>query len=607
LWRDSQPRGLVIGAKLASFGAIFSFSWPALMAGWRSLRAGLRHALRRCRSSEANLPVLKLRTSLLGLVGAALTLGAGCSDKFEGWEDAATCSGDGDGNEPDAEEPGEGMGGGGAEECVGECLCASSEVYCADECVDPASNVEFCGAKGSCSGDDAGVSCGDTELCMEGQCVLQCAEGQIECGGACVEPLEDQNYCGASGDCSGGNLGEVCEAGEFCSGGVCRAWGEAELIASLPDGNLFGPKLAMSPGGSALLTYGGSGFMWFSRDFARSSDTWEAEQTLLSGVGVNTSAIGMSREGNRFILHGGLSMRSKLNGAAFEDLPGQTAGGPVAASISVADDNSVALAWRVSGVDGIWTSFFSPDSQSWAPVRHAWTEEGFAPSIVTDGVRTLLVAEKGLGESLSFMADDGDGATMTPLPGETLGGATRPSVHLNAAGEGLVSYYTEPDGRPEQTWAVAYSFDDDEWGEHFLLSEQRVSTISSMQGAIAYGLVDSALRTEIWWAANQEDLTGFPEGKSQILLDKPSDTLVAAVNDDGSLMILFRAEGNVYWSRLMRTSGEWTEPVIVAQSPSVYNSSLAFKLDRAGRSIAVWSEPNPLAREFQSLWSARLE
>jgi hypothetical protein len=51
--------------------------------------------------------------------------------------------------------------------------------------------------------------------------VLSCQQGLVECNNTCIDPLNDESYCGASATCTDY---DVCGAGEICNGnGVCAA------------------------------------------------------------------------------------------------------------------------------------------------------------------------------------------------------------------------------------------------------------------------------------------------------------------------------------------------------------------------------------------------
>lgn len=104
--------------------------------------------------------------------------------------------------------------------CVG--FCQLGYVNCDDSCVDPLSNRNYCGAVNSCQDGEAGVECEEGIDCIDGLCQLICPDGQLACGPYCVSPSTDSDYCGASGDCLGGNSGEVCAPDESCNSGVCE-------------------------------------------------------------------------------------------------------------------------------------------------------------------------------------------------------------------------------------------------------------------------------------------------------------------------------------------------------------------------------------------------
>ncbi|MEQ8461446.1 MAG: hypothetical protein RIB77_44605 [Sandaracinaceae bacterium] len=99
--------------------------------------------------------------------------------------------------------------------------CPAGQIECGGACVDPATDRDFCGASGACTGADAGASCAAGEVCAAGACATSCPPGQIECGGRCVDPDSDRNFCGASASCAGPDAGDICGAGEVCAAGTC--------------------------------------------------------------------------------------------------------------------------------------------------------------------------------------------------------------------------------------------------------------------------------------------------------------------------------------------------------------------------------------------------
>jgi len=105
-------------------------------------------------------------------------------------------------------------------ECVERCP-ADDELDCGGVCVRPGTSREFCGATGDCTGGGSGSTCGDGFVCADGACAEDCPDGQIECDGECRIAATDTTYCGASGDCQGDNRGEDCGSTAGCVEGEC--------------------------------------------------------------------------------------------------------------------------------------------------------------------------------------------------------------------------------------------------------------------------------------------------------------------------------------------------------------------------------------------------
>lgn len=83
--------------------------------------------------------------------------------------------------------------------------CADGLALCGEECVSLFVSVAHCGA---C--DNA---CSPGLACFEGECVLSCPGGLLDCGGSCVR-LDSKEHCGACGNACEGNLS--------CLDGQCR-------------------------------------------------------------------------------------------------------------------------------------------------------------------------------------------------------------------------------------------------------------------------------------------------------------------------------------------------------------------------------------------------
>ncbi|MEW5849732.1 MAG: hypothetical protein AB2A00_13020 [Myxococcota bacterium] len=119
--------------------------------------------------------------------------------------------------------------------------CPGGQVMCGGRCVSPESDEDYCGAQGDCQGANAGRSCADGYSCEGGQCVISCPTGQIACGGTCVDPRTDNNYCGAQADCQGANAGAQCNAGYVCNGsGECALSCQQGFIVC--DGQCINPR-----------------------------------------------------------------------------------------------------------------------------------------------------------------------------------------------------------------------------------------------------------------------------------------------------------------------------------------------------------------------------
>ncbi len=109
--------------------------------------------------------------------------------------------------------------------------CPGGSIACNGNCIDPNTNVDFCGARGDCFGEDAsnsrGTVCGEGSLCVRGKCdekeQLVCGTSQKKCAVSgenshmeCMNIQTDRENCG---DC-----GVICDENEVCSEGVCRRY-----------------------------------------------------------------------------------------------------------------------------------------------------------------------------------------------------------------------------------------------------------------------------------------------------------------------------------------------------------------------------------------------
>ena len=107
--------------------------------------------------------------------------------------------------------------------CVeGTCECDPGHVSCDGACIDPQTSKAFCGGQ-------RGIAWTRTEApravtarsVPRGTC--GCESGHVSCDGVCIDPQTSQDHCGASGDCLDPNAGVACGDGELCLEGICEA------------------------------------------------------------------------------------------------------------------------------------------------------------------------------------------------------------------------------------------------------------------------------------------------------------------------------------------------------------------------------------------------
>lgn len=96
----------------------------------------------------------------------------------------------------------------------GQCRCPIPGEECDGVCVNTDTDPQHCG---TCEN-----ACGVDQVCDARSCVAGCSSGRISCSDACINPSEDRDFCGASGDCMGTARGTQCRADQICNGGQCR-------------------------------------------------------------------------------------------------------------------------------------------------------------------------------------------------------------------------------------------------------------------------------------------------------------------------------------------------------------------------------------------------
>ncbi len=108
-------------------------------------------------------------------------------------------------------------------ECVGGVVndCESGKVKCGADCIDPMTDNDHCGADANCENFTA---CVDDKTCVGGECSTKpedgkCNDGLVKCGEACIDPQTNKSYCGADAECA--NYDDCAADGKTCEAGVC--------------------------------------------------------------------------------------------------------------------------------------------------------------------------------------------------------------------------------------------------------------------------------------------------------------------------------------------------------------------------------------------------
>ncbi|MGI5829929.1 MAG: hypothetical protein ACOX8U_07170 [Bradymonadia bacterium] len=134
-------------------------------------------------------------------------------------------------------------------ECKVARECSSGQILCEYEegtttktkCVDPRTDMQFCGARADCTGDNIGMRCAEGQNCENGEC--QCPSGYVICDGTCIDPNTNKTSCGAKGTCKGDNENEVnykgqtCNDDEICLNRLCQCPGSG-MISCNVDGTV---------------------------------------------------------------------------------------------------------------------------------------------------------------------------------------------------------------------------------------------------------------------------------------------------------------------------------------------------------------------------------
>ncbi len=156
--------------------------------------------------------------------------------------------------------------------------CPAGMVNCGGMCVDPLKDRNYCGADSNCIG---GTVCGDGQRCDNGICTLTCQSGLTECGGMCVDIQTNENHCGG--------CDSPCDSGKICIAGNCEIYssdnyapvpksGAAISCAAGDDGDLqkgvAWPNPRFTDNGDGTVTDNMTGLIWLKNANCFGQRTW---------------------------------------------------------------------------------------------------------------------------------------------------------------------------------------------------------------------------------------------------------------------------------------------------------------------------------------------
>jgi hypothetical protein len=107
-----------------------------------------------------------------------------------------------------------GSGGSGGSAGSSNPACDDGDIQCGGSCVDPQTSEQHCGA--------CGKMCVSGQQCESGQC--ECADDRALCNNQCVDTDADEQNCGS--------CGKVCGSGQQCESGTCACSGDLELCSN---------------------------------------------------------------------------------------------------------------------------------------------------------------------------------------------------------------------------------------------------------------------------------------------------------------------------------------------------------------------------------------
>jgi hypothetical protein len=541
--------------------------------------------------------------------------GAGPGDGDGDSGDGDSSSGDGDGD----------MSGGDGDSGDGDGpSCKSNEVACDGKCIDPTSDTDFCGASADCSREDAGSACEDDEVCDDGVCTVVCDEPLLACDGECIDPMTDEDFCGAAGTCQGRpDSGRKCESGEVCLMGDCHGWQAPERVSVLGTGEPSWVGIEVDKDGRALLAWtqvfddGGSDKDGLFVSHSSSAGNWSATEMATSASDLSASRLTL---GSLVTTAGGTGFLSVVsNDFRLWGLDVDTGGAYSAPeSIRVDSSNFVATPNAISSSGAIMLATLGSFGTLYAAIRPTPSDafEGtFLPD--TSGLATAHPRTEAISDSQFLVVwEQGDAGS------RSIGWARRSASgwypQNPPLGDGSADFYapelySNGDGAAYLTWTqgsaqqiARYDMANDGFiplsGHPSLAQASEVQVVVLANGdAIVLTAEGSSIAAQKYVAADDswDELAAVePSGSGA------ANTLLSQADDSGNLLLVYvqdkSSSGAALWgTRFDAANDSWSESVILHDG-EVHSQDLAVVPN--GDALVAWTasgQDEPYVARFQ--------
>ena len=516
--------------------------------------------------------------------------------------------------------------------------CEDGEVACDGECVDPLSDTEFCGAQGNCEDDDAGELCDEGEICVEGACELDCLEGEVACDGSCVDPLTNDDYCGADAECE---LFSACSELQQCIAGGCAGWGEAGSVN-------FGTGTSnfVEPG---QLTIDGQGdvlFAWARRDadgiyevktsqLVVDAGLWSQPEVHSTSESVGSATLLATNSSGRSVLIWqqtvgnltGVWASARDPGSGWADavpLSGTAVGGgsDVPAhphSLTLDEQGNAYVVWAEDhSLNQVMRGLKAGDTE-WGEhmlfeidVPKPWDFRGLHIKSFGDG-EALVVVENGVPGDwtwYSAVSEDGVFGIAEPAFEATQAGASLSPVVASNEDEAVLFWVAGTDPATPLDFGMVSFFRDDVWSEPtYIRTPGTVAPLREPRIAIdAEGNITAAWvsgwDTSALWSASLEagaDEWIFQEEPVAVGIGEGSiSELVLELDGLGNVQLAWiQTAGNadsVWAARRRAGSIDFDVPRVIEDWEAVPVSGLAMDFNDAGQGVITWWTTAPTER-----------